>query len=284
MVLSAAAVTRLKNALFIPHHHHHHRLTSRSATFEFTTMPSIPVDVLREILGYVRKSDLATLCRVSKIFCSCSRDVLYRNIHCRRRGKRVISTLARSTDLARRVRSFEVMLSSSKLGTVLKNMSSLRNLSLGFFDVSILDGCTFKLDSFNCDIPNSESLQKFLKSQPSITDLTLFSEYDPFPPFDQRCLPNLTIVNAEYSWLGVLMPGRPVREVRMFTTANLHSTDLSYLALSTTPIQKLLIDDHMLCPKPVSLLVSIFPSLVHLFMNANVVQWGERVRLCLFIY
>jgi F-box domain len=247
-------------------------------------MPSIPIDVLLEILEHVSETDLATLCRVSKIFCSCSRDVLYREIYCRRRGERVISTLAQSTDLARRVRSFEVKLSSPKLATALKNMSSLRNLSLGHFDVSILDGCTFKLDSFNCENRNSESLQKFLKSQPSITDLTLFSEYDPFPPFDQSCLPNLTNVSAEYSWLGVLIPGRPVREVLMFSTLNLYSTDLSYLALSTTPIQKLMIDDHMLCPKPVSLLVSIFPSLVHLGMNANVVQWGERVRLCLFIY
>jgi F-box-like len=238
MVLSAAAVTRMKNALFIPHrHHHHHRLTSRSAIFEFTTMPSIPVDVLLEILGYVRKSDLATLCRVSKIFCSCSRDVLYRNIHCRRRGKRVISTLARSTDLARRVRSFEVMLSSPKVATALKNMSSLRSLTLGSFDVSILDGCTFKLDSLNCDFDNSESLQKFLKSQSSITELTLFSEYDPFPAFDQRCLPNLTSVSAEHSWLEVLIPGRPVEQVLMFS--NFYSTDLNYFTLSTTPTQKL---------------------------------------------
>jgi hypothetical protein len=49
-------------------------------TFEFTTMPSIPIDVLREILGHVRKANLVTLCRVNKIFCSCSQDVLYREI------------------------------------------------------------------------------------------------------------------------------------------------------------------------------------------------------------
>src|SRR5277367_6322140 len=92
-------------------------------------MPSIPVDVLLEILGYVRKSDLATLCRVSKIFCSCSRDILYREI--RYRDPRVIPTLAQSTDLARRVRSFEVIFSSPELPTALKNMSSLRMLNLG---------------------------------------------------------------------------------------------------------------------------------------------------------
>src|ERR1700730_17764429 len=118
-------------------------------------MPSIPIDVLLEILGHVPKSDLATLCRVSKIFCSCSRDVLYREI--RGRDQRVIPTLAQSTDLARRVRSFVVAFSSPELATALKNTSSLRMLSLTRVDdVSILDGCTFKLDSFGCDIVNPE--------------------------------------------------------------------------------------------------------------------------------
>jgi F-box domain len=243
-------------------------------------MPSIPIDVLLEILGYVSETDLAILCRVNKIFCSYSRDVLYREI--RVPDTRVIPTLAQSTDLARRVRSFQTMLPSPELPTALKNMSSLRMLSLmGVKDASILDGCTFKLDSLGCNSRNSESLQKFLKSQPSITDLTLYSPYDPFSPFDERCLPNLTSVSAEHSWLGVLIPGRPVRDVLMFFD---DSTDLSFLTFSTTPIQKLWMDDDMLYPKPVSLLVSIFPSLVHLVVNVYDVEGRERVRLCLSIY
>jgi hypothetical protein len=243
-------------------------------------MPSIPIDVLLEILGHVRETDLATLCRVNKIFCSCSLDLLYREI--RVRDMRVIPTLAQSKDLARRVCSFEMKLPSPELATALKNMSSLRMLSLmGVDDASILDGCTFELDSFGGEIRNSEPLQIFLKNQPSITDLALYSHYDPFPPFDERCLPNLTSVSAEHSWLGVLIPGRPVREVLMFST---DTTDLSFLALSTTPIQKLWIDDNMLYPKPVSLLVSIFHSLVHLVVNIYDVERRERVRLYLSIY
>src|SRR5277367_3849765 len=243
-------------------------------------MPSIPIDVLLEILGHVHEADLATLCRVNKIFCSCSRDVLYREL-CYR-DPRVIPTLAQSTDLARRVHSFEVIFSSPELPTALKNMLSLRMLNLGrVVDVSILDGCSFKLDSFEADILNSESLQNFLMSQPSITDLALYSEYDPFPPVDERCLPNLNSVSADPSWLKALIPGRPVREVLMFRTLNLSSTDLSYFTLSTTPIQILWINDDMLYPKPVSLLVSIFPSLVRLVINAGLVEWGEHVCLCL---
>ena len=70
-------------------------------------MPSIPIDVLREILEHVDEKDLATLCRVNKIFCSCSQDVLYRDIEAVDEDVDLIQTLAQSTHLARRVRSFK---------------------------------------------------------------------------------------------------------------------------------------------------------------------------------
>jgi F-box domain len=66
------------------------------------TLLAIPVDVLREILEHVDIADLATLCRV---ICSCSQDVLYRDKSYPKES--VIQTLAKSTDLARRVRSFK---------------------------------------------------------------------------------------------------------------------------------------------------------------------------------
>ena len=126
-------------------------------------MPSIPVDVLREILELVDKNDLATLCRVNKIFCACSQDVLYREIE--NGGAHVIQTLAQSIDLARRVRSFTTSCECPELAMAMRNMSSLRSLKLwDYGDVSILDGCTFKLDSFTCSFPYSESLQQFLNS------------------------------------------------------------------------------------------------------------------------
>src|ERR1700728_2054282 len=100
-------------------------------------MPSIPIDVLREILEHVCKADLATLCRVNKIFCSCSQDVLYRGIY--DEDKHVIQTLATSTDLARRVRSFKTTHSPPELATALRNMSSLHSLGLDAIgDMSIL--------------------------------------------------------------------------------------------------------------------------------------------------
>jgi hypothetical protein len=245
-------------------------------------MSAIPVDVLREILEHVRKADLATLCRVNKICCSCSQDVLYREIGYG--DADVIPTLARSTDLARRVRSFRTCFKWPELATALRNMSSLRRLNLwGSGDVSILDGCTFKLDSFETSYLCSESLQNFLNSQPSLTNLTIWEDREPLPTFDERFLPNLTRVKVTPSWLGMLIPGRPVRKVIVLSHSNTDSTDLSVFTLSTTPIQKLWIHFDMLYPKPVSLLVSTFPSLVHLRVYARDVEWIERVRLCLSI-
>jgi F-box domain len=246
-------------------------------------MPSIPIDVLREILEHVDEKDLATLCRVNKIFCSCSQDVLYRDIEAFDEDVDLIQTLAQSTHLARRVRSFKQHYPCPGLATALRNMSLLRSLHLySILDESILDECTVKLDSFACFFPYSESLQNFLNSQPSLTKLALWGNHDPLPPLDvdEKFLSNLTCVKAMLSWLGLLIPGRPVREVSMHSHSDRNSTDLSFFTHSTAPIQKLSIHFKMLYPKPVSLLVSIFPSLVHLKLMTYNVKWTVRVPLC----
>jgi hypothetical protein len=264
-----------------------------------TTMLSIPVDVLQEILVHVHKADLPTLCRVNKIFCSYSRDVLYREIG----YKNDVKTLAQSTDLARRVRSFKTE-HSPELGTALRNMSSLRSLFLDFIgdkssDESVLDGCTFKLESFACDFygcnfSHGKWLQQFLNNQPGLTNLTLladddyddeFADSEPLFQFDETCLPNLTRVMAIPSFLCKLIPGRPVREVIIRLPWNIDSIDYSFFTLSTTPIQKLRIYYDTLYPKPVSLLVSVFPSLVHLVVYPQDydVKWTVRAPLCLSI-
>jgi hypothetical protein len=258
-------------------------------------MPSIPVDVLQEILGHVGKNDLATLCRVNKICCSCSQDVLYREIHTDRSC--AIRTLTQSTDLARRVRSFKYHL-TPELATALKNMSLLRTLdlrTLAYADTSILDGCTFKLDSFTCDFPYSESLQPFLKGQPSLTNVTLYADYKPLSPFDETFLPNLTRVVASLSSLHLLIPSRPVRSVTVLDSRyannypDIYHADyeLSFFTLSTAPIQKLTIPSGFLFPKPGSLLASLFPSLVHLTLDFydDFMGWQtvRRSLFCLFI-
>jgi hypothetical protein len=208
------------------------------------------------------------MCRVNKVCCSCSQDVLYRDIYVRTsKASKVHSTLAQSTHLARRVRSFESFYEDSDLAMALRNMTSLRILKLSSaFHMTLLDGCTFKLDSFECTyIYNyGESFPKFLSSQRSLKYLTLPGYVGSrVPSLEATCLPNLTQLKGTFSWLPYFIPGRPLNEVISIGYTNEHSIDLSFFALSTAPIQKLTIDYSYLYTTPAHLLASFLPSLTH---------------------
>jgi F-box domain len=247
-------------------------------------MPSIPVDVLREILEHVSKTDLATLCRVNKICCSCSRDVLYRNVKVH--DSRITRILARSTDLAKRVRLYENYYPqpSQELSMALKNMISLRHLDLfHVYDAAVLDGCTFQLDSFDCPFNYSEPLRDFLVSQPSLTYVHFRSRFNISIPFEQTLLPNLTRVKAGYEWLPRLIPGRPVRSIITYAYGPVDTdSDLSFFAFSTGPLQKLCIPFSLLYPKSASLLISTFPFLTHLILTGRI--YSAFVRKSSFYY
>jgi hypothetical protein len=245
-------------------------------------MPSIPVDVLQMILEHVSQADLVTLCQVNKICCFYSQDVLYRNIIVR--DSRVIWILARSTDLAKRVRLFESFYypPPRELSMALKNMSLLRHLNLlQIDDATILDGCSFQLDSFGCPLDYCEPLRKFLASQPSLTYVNFRWGLDRSIPFEQTLLPNLTRVKAVYDWLPILIPGRSVRSIITYGPAFSYEpvdadSDLSFFALSTGPLQKLSIHLNFLYPKPASLLISSFPFLTHLELTSYGLSYPEE--------
>jgi hypothetical protein len=245
----------------------------------------IPVDVLQDILGHVDKADLATVCRLNKICCSCSQDVLYRDIDVKTpKASGVQLTLAQSTHLARKVRSFDLLYTSSDLAMALRNMTSLRILKLsGLFHMDILDGSTFKLDSFGCSYLHNhgEYFPKFISSQPSLKYVLIPLDYGHIATsVEPTCLPNLTRIDARFPWLPYLIPGRPLNEVNSIgSTSYEHSIDidLSFFTLSTTPIQKLGIDYSYLFPTPVHLLASFLPSLTHFTLTV----WGH---LTFFLY
>src|ERR1700728_4335046 len=176
------------------------------------TSISIPVDILRAILEYLDRADLAKICLLNKICCSCSQDILYREVlfdndlGCR--------SIAQSTLLARRVRSFKSMGKHPELSKALQNMTCLRDLTLLDSDISsnVLDGCTFSLDTFTCDFSYDKPLRQFLERQSSITLVSLLRLYHPSELFESPCLPNLTRVTAPFFLLPHLIPGRPVSE------------------------------------------------------------------------
>src|ERR1700728_2938015 len=130
---------------------------------------SISVDILRIILEHLDRNDLTRICLLNKICCSCSQDILYRDIDA---NNRVCHTLVQSTHLAKRVRSFAMRGWHRELAQALRNMTCLRSLTwLDVYDSSnVLDGCIFSLDTFTCDFPYNESLLKFLQGQPSLRE------------------------------------------------------------------------------------------------------------------
>ena len=151
-------------------------------------------------------------------------------------------------------------------------MTCLRSLTLLSFSnssKSVLDGCIFSLDTFTCEFTFSESLLKFLRSQPSLREAHFLTDFrsSELLDFEPTCLPNLTRITAPYTWIPHILPGRPVSEViAKDYPRDGNPVDFSFYALSTVPIKKLAIS-YFLFPNSERLLASIFPSLTHLEVN-----------------
>jgi hypothetical protein len=243
-------------------------------------MPSIPVDVLHLILEHVDKATLIKICLLNKVCCSCSQDILYRDMrivgHHLNIGN-ICQTLNESTHLAKRVRSFELincdytfqLRFNWTLRKSLQNMTCLRSLRVDEIYFIILDGCTFKLNSFSVDRMPEKELHQFLCSQPSLTDVKIAMSGYSYVSELGSCLPNLTRVTTYFSCLPHIIPNRPVNQVISYgARSHNESVDLSFFTLSTTPIQKLAIDYTYLYSTPLQLLASIFPSLTHLTLRS----------------
>jgi hypothetical protein len=165
----------------------------------------------------------------------------------------------------------------------LKNMTSLRHLGLFHVDdATVLDGCAFQLDVFDCSFYYSEPLRKFLASQPSLTYVNFRSGLNVSIPFEQTLLPNLTRVIAHPEWLPMLIPGRPVRSIDThypdfsYHHVNTEDIDSSFFALSTGPLLELGIPIFWLYPKPASHFISIFPFLKHLTLYTYGASQSEK--------
>jgi Leucine-rich repeat (LRR) protein len=242
------------------------------------TAPSIPVDVLLVILEHADKATLVKMCKLNKVCRSYSQDVLYREIRVSQHSEfGVYQTLAQSTHLARRVRSFKTPHNDDypDLQGALQNMINLRRLDLGYsniFNLLDLEGCTFTLVSFSCGGSQFQPLYQFLLGQPSLTSLSLmiYRNIDDWPKFGATCLPNITRVAAQFSKLPQLIPNRPVKEViSLGSNRTIIPVDLSFFTLSNSPIQKLSIDYSYLYPKSGQYLTSIFSSLTTLEITVN---------------
>jgi hypothetical protein len=258
-------------------------------------MPSIPIDILHLILELVDKAILVKLCLVNKVCCSCSQDLLYRHIRIDGLNiTKICQTLSESTHLAKRVRSFEIincdymdqLRNKQVLRKSLQSMTHLRNLRVDDPNYPILDGCTFKLDSFSTDdFYSHEALYRFLCSQPSLTDVKFGKFGDNYVSEWGPCLPNLTRITTHFSCIPHIIRNRPVKAVILYgSLSRSKPIDLSFFTLSTAPIQKLSINRTYLHSVPLQLLASIFPSLTHLTLTHTLIEIGMVSEPFLFIY
>jgi hypothetical protein len=238
----------------------------------------LSVDVLQMILDNVDKADLAAVCQVNKVCCSYAQDILYRDIIVDTDHRlQVCQTLARSAHLAKRVRSFVVTAkkyhSPEEMAKALRNMTSLRILTLHSQPSYILDECTFELDSFAFHRPYDSHLNDFLYSQPNLAHLEYFNLSNHVTvEFKGSVLPNLTRVSSPFFWLPYIIPGRPVSEVNAAFENWIYHGDfnLNFFTLSTAPIRRLAILYCHLDSTPEQRLASIFPSLVHLTVHMKI--------------
>jgi hypothetical protein len=151
----------------------------------------------------------------------------------------VYRTLAESTHLARKVCTFNSRFDDPDLATALRNMTSLRILTLSITLYSdIFEGYTFKIDSFTWSYPNNKYLRKFLSSQPSLKNVVF--DTDPgFQLLEAMCLPGLP---TRFPGSSTSFMADPLaRSLWLEIFSHERSIDLSFFTLGT-PQSRSMID------------------------------------------
>ncbi|THH19501.1 hypothetical protein EW146_g1676 [Bondarzewia mesenterica] len=212
------------------------------------------------ITSYVgSRSDLSTLCRVSKGFRIAAERALYNTLQMTNPNSSIyLCTLLAGQP---RLSPFVVALTiftqdvngntdpeSSSLPphyweSVARALRKLRRLR--FLDIHIdngsspsnswvLNGCTFQLQSFHCDFIWDANLVAFLSTQTDLTDLSIADFNDDTPANlsltarslrQAESLPKLSFIECTFTEaIGILAPGRPITHVKScFSRADLNA-------------------------------------------------------------
>jgi len=146
----------------------------------------------------------------------------------------------------------------------------------------VLRHCPFHVITFSFAAQCDADLVEFLECQEQIQDLGL-GPYSPNLVLKPTALPKLTKVKAQTSWLSILVPGRPVRDVIFNDTSHCAEIDIKFLSHSIAPIQRLLIVAENVYTLPISQFVAIVPHLHVLIINCPFI--GSRdTWVSLFIF
>ena len=253
----------------------------------------LDTDVLVLILACVNYSDLPSLCRVDSTFYELASDRLYHHI-CYPDVLRVCYTLLFRPALAAKVRHFKIPHCTSEsqrcwstlsaVGKALRAMTGLQSLHVADSGVPswVLRHCPFRVITFSFAAQCDADLVEFLERQEQIQDLVL-GPHSPNLVLKPTALPKLTKVKARTSWLSILVPGRPVRDVIFNDTSHCAEIDIKFLSHSIAPIQRLSIVAENVYTLPISQFVAIVPHLHVLIISCPFI--GSRdTWVSLFIF
>ncbi|KAH9849460.1 hypothetical protein C2E23DRAFT_737189 [Lenzites betulinus] len=233
---------------------------------------ALPPDACGLIVKYVSDSrpTLVSLCTVSKQFRAAAEKLLYNTMHLTTYDFTI--TICRLLSCTPRLACHVAALSVynhgdgdneastseedgpqppdwdtywNALSAALKNTMRLRFLSFYFAGGGqtdkawILDGCTFQLRTFHCDLAWDIHLQTFLGTQSRLSDLYLadFQSLAIAPPISTSAfLPKLNVLECTFSEAAAaLVPDRPVCRLKTcFTHSRLEEkrTELQIIAAS----------------------------------------------------
>jgi hypothetical protein len=130
----------------------------------------------------------------------------------------------------------------------------------------VLRHCPFRVVTFSFAPQGDADLLEFLEHQEQIQDLVL-GPHSPNLVLKPTALPKLAKVKARASWLSILVPGRPVRDVIFNDTSHCAEIDVKFLSRSIAPIQRLSIVAENVYTLPISQFVAIVPHLRVLIVN-----------------
>ena len=247
-------------------------------------------DILVLILACVNSSDLPSLCRVNSTFYELASNRLYHHI-CYPDILRVCYTLLFRPALAAKVRHFEIphpatepqrcWSTLSAIGKALRAMMGLQSLHVADSGVPswVLRHCPFRMFTFSFAPRSDADLVEFLGHQEQIQDLVL-GPHSPNLVLKPTVLPKLAKVKARASWLSILVPGRPVRDVIFNDTSHGADIDVRFLSRSIAPIQRFVENVYTL---PISQFAAIVPHLHVLIVNFPFIGcWDTWVSLYIF--
>ncbi|KAF9235641.1 hypothetical protein BU15DRAFT_89494 [Melanogaster broomeanus] len=210
----------------------------------------LPLEAYHLIVRYVgHRADICTLCRVNKGFQHAAERALYNSIYASDTSETLLvcSLLAGKPRLATFVVTLTAFIGDEDyngsgvstslpddfwhiVARALQQTTRLRFLNLHLYyggetaQAWILDGTTFHLRRFHCDLQWDTHLVFFLNSQPDISDLYIV-DYRvpedavhtsvPSSPLDTGALPHLSTLECTFAEAAcALVPSRPVSHLK----------------------------------------------------------------------